>query len=218
MAFGQNAPSGLVPVKSITSVENGGQNEPINIKPGYAFNIFRGDLVYQGTDGYLHNIAELGGYATAQSVGVFNGCSYIQPTAANPADPASPARPFWPAGTQTLNDSPVTGYVMIDPLTVYSIQSDENGIAFEDVGKTASISFIPGPPTPVGNTLTGNSYFVLNGSTTAANLQDANCRIIGFDKTLGNPIPFPGAGKVPYVNVLVLIQNHSFMQRAPGAQ
>jgi hypothetical protein len=217
MAFGQDNPSGLVAVNSYTSAPYNAQTRPFNIAPGYAFNIFRGDLVYL-SGGYIHSLFELGAgtYETRQSMGVFNGCSYIQPTAANPADPASPARPFWPSGTQTVNNSPVTGYVIADPLVCFTIQSDATGVAFEDIGKTAYVTFTAGPPNPIGDTTTGNSKMVLRGSSINTDPQNANLKLVGFDATPGNPIPLPGAGKSPFVNVLVLIQNHSLMQRAPG--
>jgi hypothetical protein len=214
MAYGQNGPQGLQSVNAMGSAPFNAQTMPATIKPGYNFNIFQGDLVYIGSDGYLHNLAEQGGFATLPSWGVFTGCSYIQPSSANPADPASPARSFWPANTQTLNNLPVTAYYILDPGAIYTIQANATGVGFADIGSTASVVYTNvGPlPNPGGDTNTGLSNMALDGSTigTAAN---KNLKIIGFDPNPLNPIVLPGAGKVPFVNVLVMIQNHTAASR-----
>src|SRR5882672_8611735 len=105
MSYGQNQPAGLVVWNNIASAAYNGQMQIGYIPSGYANNIFRGDLVYLDGDGFIHNLSDLQvrAYPTAQSIGVFNGCSYVQPTANNPIDPASPGRPYWPAGTTTAN-------------------------------------------------------------------------------------------------------------------
>ena len=220
MSYGQNQPAGLVAYNSNTSAIYNGQTRKFYIQSGYANNIFRGDLVYLGADGFIHNLSELlvGFYPTSQALGVFNGCSYVQPTAGNPVDPASPGRPFWPAGNVTANGVPATCDIITDPSIVFTIQADVGGLPWNAQGATASVgyTYVPASTTnPQGNTLTGQSSMVLNSASvgTAANL---NLRIISFDDSPNNPIPLPGGGSSPYVNALVLIQNHSFVVRPAG--
>jgi hypothetical protein len=225
MSYGQNGPLGLVPVNAMTGAAYNAQTTSAQIMPGYTRNIFRGDPVYIGTDGYLHNLGEIPagvpGFNTSAIWGVFAGCSYTQPSATNPSDPASPGRPFWPAGTQTVNNSPVLAYYTLDSQTIYSIQSDAGGLLFTDVGSTFALSFTPttaGATFPGGNLLTGNSSFVINTTTRTAPViptpdpiiqyPNLHVKVIGFDQTPGNPIPIPGGPPSPFVNALVVIQNH----------
>src|SRR6478609_10070227 len=101
MSYGYNSPAGLQVVNETISGVYNGQTRPYYIKNNYAYNIFRGDLVFLGADGYIHSLAEYNGigaaYNQSPSLGVFNGCSYEQSTAINPTDPANPGRPYWPA-------------------------------------------------------------------------------------------------------------------------
>jgi hypothetical protein len=221
MAYGQNAAWGFLPIRNLGSSTWNGQTTPYLIQSGYANNIFKGDLVYLGSDGFLHNLSDqqVGTYPTFQSLGVFWGASFQTSTATNPIDPASPGRSYWPAGTVTLNSVPAQAFVIDDPNIIFNIQSDAGGVPFNAQGATASISYsyVTGSTTnPTGNTITGNSLIVLNSSTiaTAANL---NVRIRAFVPVDGN-VPSPanvGVG-IPYNNVEVLIQNHSLAQRAVG--
>lgn len=223
MSYGYNSPAGLQVVNdSISGVYNG-QTRPYFIANNYPLNIFRGDLVYLGGDGFIHSLAEytgLGdpGYQTSPSLGVFNGCSYEQSTAINPTDPANPGRPYWPGGTTVVGYYPfgAPAYVFDDPNIVYTIQCDVNGLPYNAVGSTASALFtLNGGSTQVlGNTLTGQSQMQLTGAgqTTATH----NLRIIGFDQNPTNNIPLPGGGPSLYCNALVLIQNHQYLQRAVG--
>jgi hypothetical protein len=220
MSYGQNQPAGLVSQNTTTSAIYNGQNRRYFIQSGYANNIFRGDLVYLGADGFIHNLSDLqaANYPTAQALGVFNGCSYVQPTAANPTDPASPGRPFCPGGTVTSNGTPATCDILDDPWIVYSIQADAGGVPWDAQGATAPVgyTYVPASVTnAAGNTLTGQSSLVLNSGQIGVNAA-FNLRIIGFDPNPSNPIPLPAGGPSPYVNVLVLIQNSSFVVRPVG--
>ncbi len=69
----QDAAFGLRPVKTSTSSQR--QNR-YRIASGYATSIFQGDLVLVATDGTITR-APAGG--TALILGVFNGCSYVDP-------------------------------------------------------------------------------------------------------------------------------------------
>lgn len=227
MAYGQNQPFGLKALNSSISGIYNGQTTRYYIQSGYAWNIFVGDLVYLGTDGFIHNLFELGAVPlqTAQSLGVFNGCSYTQPFATNPIDPASPGRAFWPQGTVTKDGAPASCYIIDDPNVRYTIQSDQGGLAWSAVGKTAYVSYTPAAVGngPDGNTITGQSKMVLN-STIGTNAA-YNLRIVGLDDNPSQTLPTPpsinpiiaAGAAVPYLNAVVLIQNHSFASRPAGA-
>lgn len=218
MSYGQNQAWGLQAIKTINGASWNGQTSSYLISSGYANNIFKGDLVYLGADGYIHNLSDLqaGSYPTAQALGVFNGCSFQTTVATNPIDPASPGRPYWPGGTVTLNSQDATCDIIDDPNVIFNIQADSGGVPFSAQGGTASVAYtyVTGSTTnPTGNTLTGTSLVVLNTTSigTAANL---NLRILRFVPVSGNVST--ASSTVPYNNVEVLIQNHSFTQRPVG--
>lgn len=221
MAYGQPGGLGLVPYNDSSSCVYNGQLSRFYISPTYTNNIFQGDLVYLGSDGFLHNLSDLqvATYPTSQALGVFVSCSYVQPTATNPIDPASPGRPYWPANVIT-NGVPALAFVITDPNMVYTITVDSGGIRWEDVSNNASVSYtyVAGSNTNAsGNTITGQSSLVLN-SASIGPAANKNLRIIGFDDTPGNPIPSSaaGAGPSPYVNALVKISNHTDRLMAVG--
>lgn len=214
MSYGHNQPWGLMAVKTITGATWSGKTSTYLIQSGYPNNIFKGDLVYLAGDGYIHNLSDLqaANWGDAQSIGVFNGCSYRTTTAINPIDPASPGRSYWPAGTRTLNNMDVTCDIIDDPSVIYNIQADAVGVPFNAQGATASVVYTleAGSLTnPTGNYNTGTSSLMLSGTTIGAGAA-LNLRILRFVDTPGN---VPG---IPYNNVEVLIQNHSFAQRAVG--
>lgn len=227
MAYGTNQPWGLQAIKTINGGTWNGQTSQYLIQSGYANNIFKGDLVYLGADGFIHNLSDqqVANYPTFQALGVFNGCSFSTPTSINPIDPASPGRPFWPGGTVTPGGVPATCDIIDDPSVIYNVQSaggpttDPNptpggNIAFAGLGSTASVSYsyVQAPlstTNPTGNFQTGISRLVINSASVgvAATL---NLRILRFVPVSGND---PG---INFNNVEVLIQNHSFITRAAG--
>ena len=221
MAYGQNKSFGLQSVDSLIGGFNG-QTSRYYIKSGYEYNIFQGDLVYLGTDGFIHNLYDLGiaAYVTYPALGVFNGCSFVTPSAANPIAPATAAKPFWPAGTVTNNGAPASCFIIDDPNVLFSIQSGVAGLSWTAQGKTAQISYTDpaggfGPGGPVGNTQTGQSLMVLNPAV--GNTATWNLKIKQFDDSPLQTPPVPDGAAVPYVTAIVMIQIHFWTQRAAGA-
>jgi len=218
MSYGQNKASGLEAIKTITGAPWNGQQNPYPIQSGYANNIFVGDLVYLGGDGYLHNLSDLGvgAYVTAQALGVFNGCSFVG-SPANSIDFASPGGQYWPAGTVTSNSQDATGFVIDDPSVVFNIQTNGAGLAFNAVGGTASVSYtyVAGSTTnPTGDFNNGTSSLVLNSSSigTGATL---NLRVLRFVPVPGN-VPLAGGPAIPFNKLEMLLQHHSFATRPAG--
>lgn len=217
MSYGQNQAWGLQAIKTINGGTWNGQTSSYLIQSGYGNNIFKGDLVFLGANGYIQNLcdANMGVYGAQQAIGVFNGCSFSTTTATNPIDPSSPGRPYWPAGTMTLNGVPATCDIIDDPSVIFNIQCDgvvPLGIGAQ--GQTASVSYVVTgvPPNAVvqGNFTTGISLMVLATNTAAVGNATFNLRILRLVNTPGN---LPG---IAYNNFEVLIQNHSFVQRAVG--
>ena len=217
MAYGQNGAWGMQAVKTTTGAPWNGQTSSYLIQSGYPNNIFKGDLVYLGGDGYIHNLFDLGSptYTAFQAIGVFNGCSFVTTTATNPIDPASPGRPYWAAGTVTLENQIAIASIIDDPAVVFNIQSDAVGLPFSALGSTASV-FYPssGGGNPDGNFSTGQSLMILNSSGLNGNVLQ-NLKILRFVPVEGN-VPKSGGAPIPYNNVEVIIQNHSFETRPAG--
>lgn len=218
MSYGQNQPWGLQAIKTINGGTWNGQTSSYRIASGYRNNIFKGDAVYLGNDGYIHNVSDVqaAGVAVKQILGVFNGCSFQTSTATNPIDPASPGRSYWPAETITFNNIDATCDIIDDPNVIYNIQSSVQGVPFLAPGSTAPIlyTYVTGSVTnPTGNTNTGTSNVVLDASAIAA--LNVSCKILRFVPVDGN-VPLGGnngLNRIPYNNVEVIIQNHSFASR-----
>lgn len=216
MSYGQNQPWGLQAIKTINGGTWNGQTSQYLIQSGYANNIFKGDPVYLGNDGYIHNVSErqAANVGLQQILGVFNGCSFTTSTATNPIDPSSPGRPYWPAGTNTFNGLDATCDIIDDPNVIYNIQSDATGVPFNAQGATAAIfyTYVTGSVTnPTGNTNTGSSNVILD--TTTIGVANRNLKILRFVPVVGNVPVGNGGNRVPYNNVEVIIQNHTFAAR-----
>lgn len=210
MSYGQNQPWGLLPIRNLGSSTWNGQVTPYFIASGYANNIFKGDLVFQGADGFIHNFSEYGvSPATQAALGVFWGCSFQTSVATNPIDPASPGRAYWPAGTVTLNNVNATAFIIDDPNVIYNVQSDATGVPFSALGDNATVTYTASP-NPTGNTNTGASSMVLNATSGIGHEATRTLRMRAL-------VPVPGNDSgIAYNNVEVLIQNHSLAQRAAG--
>lgn len=224
MSYGQNLPWGLQPTRSLGAATWNGQVNSYLIKSGYANNIFKGDpVIVAGAGdaggsqtGYLisiYNALGSNNFAGQATFGVFDGCSFITPTAVNPIDPASPGRQFWPSGTLTLNNIPAVAYVVDDPNTVFNVQTSTNPGALQgNVGNGAPYVWAASPPIGgiiQGNTITGTSSLAIGAMGTGAD--PYNTIVIGIVPSPPNPST-PGAA---FNNVEVLIQNHQYTQRAP---
>lgn len=216
MSYGQNLPWGLQATKSLGASTWNGQTNPYFIAPGTTVgapvnSIFRGDPVVLNTQGYVVSLYDVGaGFTTTPILGVFDGCSYITPTATNPIDPASPGRPFWPVGTQTLNNIPATAFIIDDPNTIFNVQTNGNpGLGQTNVGQTAPVAWNVSGGLVQGNTSTGISNVSLDQSAagTGATL---NLKIIRLVQR-GDNIP-----DAPYNNAEVIIQNHFYCSRPAG--
>jgi hypothetical protein len=158
------SPSGLSSIKTLTGSAWCGQVNEYFIQSGYAQNIFRGDPVTI-KNGYI--VSMFGQKAGTPVLGIFDGCSYRNLNAQDSADPANPGRPYFPSGTRNAGDEPVSAYIIDDPAIIYSIQSNNGGVAWSEQGLGAQWAFANKEGQVLGNFALGTSLAYLNSTTIA---------------------------------------------------
>lgn len=198
MAYGTNAPQGLVPVKKLDGSAWTGATNPYQIANAYATAIFRGDPVtILAADGTLGV-----GVAGATCVGVFWGVKFTDSTGRVRFEN------YWPGNPGVLTGSVVEALVIDDPNTVFTIQETSGTgtagtpLALADRGLNANFLYT------AGSTATGTSAVSLNNAT-EADTATLNLKILQLDPTPGNAI---GA----FANWLVVINNHLYRGGVTG--
>jgi hypothetical protein len=169
------SPYGLKPVKRADGMPYAGATSQYLIDPaGEATNLFYGQVVHIGADGYIALSTATGADATTNalptgttltgSLGVFVGCSYIN------AQGKQIYAQYYPSGTTGV----ATAYVVDDPNVLFQAQLD--GAADQsDVG--ANTFFAAAQSTSTGSTSTGNSTSALESTTVTTT---AAFRIVSF--------------------------------------
>jgi hypothetical protein len=189
----KDASFGLKPVKMIGGAPyNGGQSR-YRIASSYGTAIYQGDLVMQVTGGGIEIHAVSG---TVPLIGVFNGCSYTDPTTGEQV-----YKNYYPASTAA---SDIIANVIDDPMVVFEIQADEAFPVADLLGNFDTIKTNSGS-TKTG--ISGDEVDVSTGATTATLplkvidiSQDPNNQDVGSANT----------------NVYAVIQNHVFGVKAAG--
>ena len=178
------SPYGLKPVKRADGMAYAGATSQYLIDPaGEATNLFYGQVVHIGADGYIALSTATGADATTNalptgttltgSLGVFVGCSYIN------AQGQQIYGQYYPSGTTGV----VTAYVVDDPNVIFQAQLD--GVADQsDVG--ANTFFAAVQSTSTGSTTTGNSTSALESTTVTTT---AAFRIMGFASPVTDAYP-----------------------------
>ena len=159
------APYGLKPVKRADGMAYAGATSQYLIDPaGEATNLFNGQVVHIGADGYIALSTATGadagtnalptGTTLTGSLGVFVGCEYVndqgQPTFAQ----------YYPSGTS--NGGAIRAYVVDDPNVLFQVQAD-GAMDQSDIG--ANTFFAAAQSTSTGNTATGNSTSSVDATT-----------------------------------------------------
>jgi hypothetical protein len=150
---------------------------------GEATNLFYGQVVHIGADGYIALSTATGADATTNafptgtnltgSLGVFVGCSFIN------AQGQQIFSQFYPSGTTGV----ATAYVVDDPNVLFEAQLD--GVADQsDVG--ANTFFAAAQSTNTGSTRTGNSTSALDATTVTTS---AAFRIVSFVSPVTDAFP-----------------------------
>jgi hypothetical protein len=161
------APYGLKPVKRADGMPYAGATSQYLIDPaGEATNLFYGQVVIIGADGYIALATGDGSDLTTNSIsgttgvgaiGVFVGCEYV-----NSSGQTVQAQ-YYPSGT--ANGGAIKAYVVDDPNVLFQAQLDGAG-AQTIIG--TNTFFAAAQSTSTGNTATGNSTSALDATVKTA--------------------------------------------------
>ena len=173
------SPYGLRPINRVDGMPYAGATETFLIDPaGEATNIFYGQVVIIGADGYLAISTATGADITTNNlggsgvgaIGVFVGCEYV-----NAQGQVINAQ-YYPSGTTGV----VTAKVITDSNVAFQAQLDGSG-AQTVLGTNTFFAAVQS--TSTGSTQTGNSTSALDATvqTTAAAF-----RIVGFASPAGD--------------------------------
>jgi len=188
-----DASFGMKPVRMMGGSPYSGGQSRYRIAANYGTSIFQGDMVMQVTGGTVEIHADGG---TVPIVGVFNGCTYTDPTSGEQV-----FSNYYPAST---NASDIIAFIVDDPNVVFEIQADDT-FPVADLFGNFDIVY-----TTAGSTLSGISGAELDVTTGAT--------------TAGLPIKAIDISEDPEnsdvasanTNVLVVIQNHIMGQKGAG--
>ena len=185
---------GLVPVRKVGGQAWTGGQQRYRIASGATTAIFQGDLVTQLTAGVIGRHAASG---TVPILGVFNGCSYTDPTSGETV--------FSNSYPGSISASDIVANVIDDPMVQFTIQSDE---AFPVADLFGNFDIVDS--SPVGDTKTGTSNMQLDTSTGATT---ATLPLKAIDISQD-----PENSDVASVgtNVIVVIQNHVMGAKSAG--
>tara|TARA_R110002153_G_scaffold105293_1_gene243610 strand:+ start:1035 stop:1637 length:603 start_codon:yes stop_codon:yes gene_type:complete len=173
------SPYGLRPINRVDGMPYAGATDTFLIDPaGEGTNIFFGQVVIIGADGYIALSTATGADITTNNlggsgvgaVGVFVGCEYV-----NAQGQVINAQ-YYPSGTTGV----VTAKVITDPSVAFQAQLDGSG-AQTVLG--ANTFFAAVQSTSTGNTSTGNSTSALDATVKAA---AAAFRVVGFVSEAGD--------------------------------
>lgn len=169
------APYGLRPINRVDGMPYAGATDTFLIDPaGEATNIFYGQVVIIGADGYIALSTATGADITTNNlggsgvgaIGVFVGCEYV-----NAQGQVLNAQ-YYPSGTS--NGGEIKAKVITDPSVAFQAQLDGSG-AQTVLGNNTF--FAAAQSTSTGSTATGNSTSALDATVQTA---AAAFRIVGF--------------------------------------
>lgn len=147
-----SAPYGLIPINLIGGQVFAGATRQIPIASGSATAIFYGDVVKLNSDGTLDKDT---GTDSATPVGVFLGCSYVDPTF------GLTFRQYYPGA---LTNSTITAYVQDDPDALFKVAVTSSGTTIGYVNRTA-VGNNAVLTQNSGSTATGNSKVSIDNTT-----------------------------------------------------
>jgi len=155
-------PYGLKPVRRTDGLPYSGATNQYLIDPdGEATNLFYGQVVILGADGYVALATASGADATTNNLGgssigalgVFVGCEYTNSSGQVVQDQ------YYPSGTS--NGGPIKAYVIDDPNVLFQAQLDDTG-AQTIIGTNTTFAAVQS--TSTGSTTTGNSTSALDAT------------------------------------------------------
>jgi len=188
---------GFKPVNRLDGLPYAGAIRQIPIAPAYATAILNGDTVQVDTNGYL--VAKTA-TATGDSVGVLVGCQYVN------SQSQTVQGQYYPAGLST-STAMAFGYVVDDPNAVFRVVATSG----QTTVPTAFTRAIVGANVPIsvttGNTVTGDSFYGIDG-TAAATTNTLPVRVI--DVVPDTATGLPGVAATTYYEFLVKFNLHQY--------
>jgi hypothetical protein len=180
------SPYGLKPVKRADGMAYAGATSQYLIDPaGEATNLFYGQVVHVGADGYIALSTATGADGTTNalptgttltgSLGVFVGCEYV-----NAQGQVINAQ-YYPAGT--ANGGEIKAFVVDDANVLFQVQMD-GVIDQSDIG--ANTFFAAAQSGSTGSTRTGNSTSAAESTTVTTT---AAFRIVAAVSPIGDAFP-----------------------------
>jgi len=178
------SPYGLKAVNRNDGMPYAGATSQFLIDPaGEATNLFYGQVVIIGADGYIALSTATGADLTTNNlggdslgaIGVFVGCSYVN------AQGQQIYGQYYPSGT--ANGGPITAYVVTDDSVTFQAQLD-GSVTQAALG--ANTFFAAAQSTSTGSTRTGNSTSALDATVQTA---AAAFKIIGFASPVSDAYP-----------------------------
>ena len=182
------APYGLKPVKRADGMAYAGATSQYLIDPaGAATNLFNGQVVHIGADGYIALSTATGADGTTNalptgttltgSLGVFVGCEYT------PVGGQLTFSQYYPSGTAAATGTSIKAYVVDDPNVLFQVQAD-GAMDQSDIG--ANTFFAAVQSTSTGSTATGNSTSAVDATTVVTT---AAFRIMASASPIGDAYP-----------------------------
>lgn len=190
----KDAPFGLRPVRMMGGEPYSGGQSRYRIASGATTPIYQGDLVTQLTAGVLGRHAATG---TVPIVGVFNGCSYTDPTSGEQV-----FKNYYPG---SISASDIIASVVDNPNVVFEVQSDA---ALPVADLFGNFDIVDG--SPVGDTKSGRSNTELD-VTTGATTATLPLKALDISQDPDN-----SDVSSTNTNVYVVIQNHIAGQKGAG--
>ena len=180
----QNAtPYGLKPIRRADGLPYAGAVEQYLIDPaGEATNLFTGQVVTIGADGFIALVTTTGADASgnifpAGTIGVFMGCEYIN------AQGQLINAPYYPSGYVAPTGTQIKAFVVADPNVLFQAQMD-GVIAQSAIG--ANTFFAAAQSTSTGNIRTGNATSAVESTTVTTT---AAFRIVAVVSPIGDAFP-----------------------------
>lgn len=181
-------PYGLRPVKRADGLPYAGAVSQYLIDPaGEATNLFYGQVVHIGADGYIALSTATGADGTTNalptgtsltgSIGVFVGCEYVN------AQGQLIHAQYYPSAYAAPTGTEIKAYVVDDPNVLFQAQLDGT-IDQSDIG--ANTFFAAAQSTLTGSTATGNSTSALESTTVTTT---AAFRIVAAVSPIGDAYP-----------------------------
>jgi hypothetical protein len=155
-----SAPYGMVPVNLLGGQVYAGQTRLIPIGQNETTAIFFGDVVTLSTNGTATKVTTT---ATATTIGVFLGCTYVDPNTSQPV-----FKQYYPGA---INVAGIQAYVQDDPDQLYKVAVVS--------GQNTTIGFLTQAAVGKNTSLVQNT-----GSTTNGNSQNAVLNVTDTDSTL----------------------------------